>query len=147
MSQSLTSFHSPLWRYYPRRNVGQYVYNLLSHSCCILLILIFTARTEYTRMADALAQIGSNTASGKPFLFSLCQWGWVSFIYIGALCSVNNVITGASMAVRPRVISLEAKFCSPIFVRFSRWGSTLGHSWRVSLPLIPELSQSYISHR
>jgi len=48
---------------------------------------------KYTRMADALAQIGSNTASGKPFLFSLCQWGWEQ-VWL--------------------------------------WGSTLGHSWRVT---------------
>lgn len=63
-------------------------------SMCICLshihVWFFAARKEYTRMADALAQIGSNTASGKPFLFSLCQWGWVSFIYIGGLRSIIN---------------------------------------------------------
>ncbi|KAJ3891044.1 glycoside hydrolase [Lentinula edodes] len=53
---------------------------------------------KFTRMADALAHLSKK--SGKPpFLFSLCQWGWVS----------------------------------PSF----HWGSTLGHSWRVTGDISP----------
>ena len=31
---------------------------------------------EYQRMADALAQVGQST--GTQFVYSLCEWGWVS---------------------------------------------------------------------
>ena len=31
---------------------------------------------EYQRMADALAQVGQRT--GTQFVYSLCEWGWVS---------------------------------------------------------------------
>ena len=31
---------------------------------------------EYQRMADALAELSSTTGK-PPFVFSLCEWGWV----------------------------------------------------------------------
>jgi alpha-galactosidase len=38
---------------------------------------------EYQRMADALAQVSKST--GTQFVYSLCEWGWVSlqslFVY------------------------------------------------------------------
>lgn len=38
---------------------------------------------EYQRMSDALVQVGQ--AVGKNFVFSLCEWGWVSKININCL--------------------------------------------------------------
>ena len=31
---------------------------------------------EYSRMANAIADVAANTSS-TPMLFSLCEWGWV----------------------------------------------------------------------
>lgn len=65
--------YSPFRRYYPWRNGRQCVLLYSSCSCAKFLI---SSSLEYTRMADALAQLASSSGQA-PFLFSLCQWGWV----------------------------------------------------------------------
>jgi hypothetical protein len=37
--------------------------------------------TEYQRMTDALKQLAATTRK-TPFVFSLCQWGWVSHLFL-----------------------------------------------------------------
>ncbi|KAJ7443846.1 glycoside hydrolase superfamily [Mycena latifolia] len=63
---------------------------------------------KYQRMADALAQL-AQTSKKPPFIFSLCEWGWVR--------TALPVITILVLTIVPRV----------------KWGKNLGHSWRLQL--------------
>lgn len=78
---------------------------------------------KYTRMADALAQL-SETSGKPPFIFSLCEWGWVRFRFL-IIQLDSDVFTESSLAV-----SLLGYSISDLLTRCS-WGATLAHSWRV----------------
>ena len=98
----------------------------------------FIISAGYQRMSDALAQVGKSV--GRNFVFSLCEWGWVSFrkfspfppwhIIDVFLVDCDRLKSGCKVPVN----SYQTRFLRVIYDR--RWGAQLGHSWRVSLPSI-----------
>lgn len=81
-------------------------------------------------MKDALAQVGKST--GKNFVFSLCEWGWVRNLLHCCNSCVNvesRVKYGCELPTY-----VPCPDCYEHSVDASNlisWGAEMGHSWRV----------------
>ena len=79
-------------------------------------------------MADALAELSRSTGK-PPFVFSLCEWGWVCCQNEDEYSNhTNDYHPEPSMAVSSYFSDDCASRVNP---HFCSWGATLGHSWRV----------------